>query len=92
MDDENKLPVDVPAKVEKPDSLSSNDKNEVKVESNSSIVCGNRIENRTCSPQNASSVEKIHGDLLNKVSDCLESISVAACVSDDKGLVFLFIS
>ncbi|GFY84284.1 P-loop containing nucleoside triphosphate hydrolases superfamily protein [Actinidia rufa] len=85
MDDENKLPSHVPTNVEEPNSLKSDDKNALQMESNSSNFCGKHSENRNCSPQNAMSEVGLSADLLNKVSDCLESINIAASVSDDKG-------
>ncbi|KAL6959857.1 hypothetical protein U1Q18_040008 [Sarracenia purpurea var. burkii] len=85
MDDENKLPSDIPAKVEEPSSLTSGDENVIKMENDSSIGRGNHGENTKCSPQDASSVDRTHADQLNKVSDCIESIKIATSVSDDKG-------
>ncbi|GFY84292.1 P-loop containing nucleoside triphosphate hydrolases superfamily protein [Actinidia rufa] len=89
MDDENKLPSHVPTNVEEPNSLKSDDKNALQMESNSSNFCGKHSENRNCSPQNAMSEVGLSADLLNKVSDCLESINIAASVSDDKGLLLI---
>ncbi|CAL5404833.1 unnamed protein product [Camellia sinensis] len=84
MDDENKLPTDMPAKAEEPNSVTSDDKNVTQMESNSSILCDSHSENTNCSPQDARSMEETNADLLNKVSDCLESINIAESVSDDK--------
>ncbi|KAG5533686.1 hypothetical protein RHGRI_027761 [Rhododendron griersonianum] len=85
MDDENKLPTDISEKVEEPNSLTSDDKNVLETESNPSTDGGNHSENRDGAPQNATPVERIHADLLNKVSDHLESIDIAANDSVDKG-------
>ncbi|XP_057489566.1 uncharacterized protein LOC130775470 isoform X1 [Actinidia eriantha] len=85
MDDENKLPSHMPTNVEEPNSLKSDDKSAIQRESNSSNFCGKHSENRNFSPQNARLEVGISSDLLNKVSDCLESINIAASVSDDKG-------
>ncbi|THG09814.1 hypothetical protein TEA_010590 [Camellia sinensis var. sinensis] len=85
MDDENKLPTDMPAKAEEPNSVTSDDKNVTQMESNSSILCDSHSENTNRSPQDARSMEETNADLLNKVSDCLESINIAESVSDDKG-------
>lgn len=85
MDDENKLPTDMPAKAEEPNSVTSDDKNVTQMESNSSILCDSHRENTNRSPQDARSMEETNADLLNKVSDCLESINIAESVSDDKG-------
>ncbi|KAF5947698.1 hypothetical protein HYC85_013655 [Camellia sinensis] len=85
MDDENKLPTDMPAKAEEPNSVTSDDKNVSQMESNSSILCDSHSENTNRSPQDARSMEETNADLLNKVSDCLESINIAESVSDDKG-------
>ena len=87
MDDENKLPTDVSAKVEESNSLTSDKKNVIQKESNSSIDCGSHTENRNCSPRNVRTVEGNYDDLLNKVSDCLEAINIAESVSDDKGFL-----
>lgn len=91
MDDENKLPTDISEKVEEPNSLPSDDKNVIETESNPSTDGGNHSENRDGAPQNAMPVERIHADLLNKVSDHLESIDIAANDSVDKGLLFISI-
>ncbi|XP_058181642.1 uncharacterized protein LOC131300029 [Rhododendron vialii] len=85
MDDENKLPTDISEKVEEPNSLTSDDKNAIETESNPSTDGGNHSENRDGAPQNATPVERIHADLLNKVSDHLESIDIAANDSVNKG-------
>ncbi|XP_057475181.1 uncharacterized protein LOC130763304 isoform X2 [Actinidia eriantha] len=85
MDDENKLPSHMPTNVEEPNSLKSDDKRPIQRESNSSNFYDKHSEDRNCSPQNARSEVGISADLLNKVSDCLESISIAASVYDDKG-------
>lgn len=85
MDDENKLPTDISPKVEEPNSLTSDEKNVMETESNPSVDSANHSENRNGSPQNARSVERIHADLLNRVSDHLESIDIAASDSADRG-------
>lgn len=85
MDDENKLPTDIPAKAEEPNSVTSDDKTVTQMESNSSILCDSHSENTNRSPQDARLMEETNADLLNKVSDCLESINIAESVSDDKG-------
>lgn len=91
MDDENKLPTDISPKVEEPNSLTSDEKNVMETESNPSVDSANHSENRNGSPQNARSVERIHADLLNRVSDHLESIDIAASDSADRGLLFISI-
>ncbi|XP_052186328.1 uncharacterized protein LOC127797451 [Diospyros lotus] len=81
MDDENKLPTDMQAKVEDPKSVASDEKSATQRES-ASIACGDQSENTDFSPQNCRSLE---GDMLHKVSVGLESVDIAASVSDDKG-------
>ncbi|XP_028052422.1 uncharacterized protein LOC114256933 isoform X3 [Camellia sinensis] len=85
MEDENKSQTHMPAEVEEPNSLTSDDKNAIQMESNSSNFCGSHSENSNCSSQNAQSTEGVSADQLNKVSNCLESINIAASVSNDTG-------
>ncbi|KAL7221773.1 hypothetical protein ACSBR1_023672 [Camellia fascicularis] len=50
MDDENKLPTDMPTKAEEPNSVTSDNKNVTQMESNSSILCDSHSENTNRSP------------------------------------------
>lgn len=90
MDDENKLPADTSEKVEEPNSLTSDNKNVIETESTPSTDRGVHIKILDEAPQNATPVERNHADLLNKVSDHLGSIHIAANDSVDKGLLFIY--
>ncbi|KAK9292874.1 hypothetical protein L1049_020855 [Liquidambar formosana] len=86
MDDENKLPTNLPEKIEEPNpSVTSHDNAATPVENNSPIVSGNCIEVSNCCPENVSLKEGISADQVNKVSDSLESIDIAGSVSENKG-------
>uniref|UniRef100_A0A5B6ZC60 2-phosphoglycerate kinase n=1 Tax=Davidia involucrata TaxID=16924 RepID=A0A5B6ZC60_DAVIN len=85
MDDENKLPTNMPEKIEESNPAMSDDKNAIQTENNSTAVCDSHSENSNCSVGNARSEEGVSADQLNKVSDRLESIDIARSVSENKG-------
>ncbi|KAA8533877.1 hypothetical protein F0562_031394 [Nyssa sinensis] len=85
MDDENKLPTNMPEKIEDPNPVMSDDKNALQMENNSTIVCDSHGENSNCPVGNVRSEEGLSADQLNKVSERLESIDIARTISENKG-------
>ncbi|XAR66125.1 hypothetical protein NMG60_11012221 [Bertholletia excelsa] len=77
MDDENKSSSHMPAQVDKPKPSTSNNNNAVQMESNPSIDYSCHEENSNCPSQTARSKE-ISANTLNKVSDFLASMNIAA--------------
>ncbi|KAA8539791.1 hypothetical protein F0562_026483 [Nyssa sinensis] len=83
MDDENKLPTNMPEKIES-NPVTSDDKSAIQMES-TTVDCGSHSENSNFSSGNVRSQEGISADELNKVSDHLESIDIAQNAPDNKG-------
>ncbi|XP_057952540.1 uncharacterized protein LOC131146777 [Malania oleifera] len=86
MDDDNRIPTNLPSKTEEPNSVSvARDDSTTAHKENDSSVCGNHSANSNCSPGNVSTEEGIYADQVNKVSDCLDSIHITGSFSENKG-------
>lgn len=92
MDDESKTPANVPEKSKEANqvAVTCGDSTETEMENNSTNVCGSDSEKSNC-PGHVSSEEGILADNMNKVSDTLESISLAGSVPGSKGQFTLWI-
>ncbi|KAL3521412.1 hypothetical protein ACH5RR_019561 [Cinchona calisaya] len=76
MDDDNKLPTQVPTKDEKSEPLKEDVKNGIETENHSTISHGSREKNNDCYPGNLTSVEESSTNQLNKVTRLLDSIDI----------------
>ena len=86
MDDESKTPANVPEKSKEANqvAVTCDDGTEIEMENNSTNVCGSDSKKSNC-PGHVSSEEGILADNMNKVSDTLESLSLAGSVPGSKG-------
>ncbi|XP_050251380.1 uncharacterized protein LOC126698297 isoform X1 [Quercus robur] len=86
MDDESKTPANVPEKSKEANqvAVTCGDGTETEMENNSTNVCGSDSKKSNC-PGHVSSEEGILADNMNKVSDTLESLSLAGSVPGSKG-------
>ncbi|KAK7851672.1 hypothetical protein CFP56_041305, partial [Quercus suber] len=86
MDDESKTPANVPEKSKEANqvAVTCGDSTETEMENNSTNVCGSDSK-KSNYPGHVSSEEGILADNMNKVSDTLESISLAGSVPGSKG-------
>ncbi|KAK2975816.1 hypothetical protein RJ640_022833 [Escallonia rubra] len=82
MDDENKIPANMPEKVEEAKSLKISDKSATKVQIDST-ACGSFSKNSASG--NAKPEEIVSSGMLDKVLDGLKSIDIVDGVSENKG-------
>ncbi|KAK6926418.1 hypothetical protein RJ641_008137 [Dillenia turbinata] len=85
MDDENKLPKNVPTEVEEaPEVAASDDKSAVKREDDSKSIAGWHSENSSVCPEKETSACVLTSNEVNEVLNCLESVDLERSASQMK--------